>query len=478
MKKFRFVLLLLILLGGGCMSTSDNNASDESSNGVFSYFTKLYQENVSESGILSPYIRFVKGVYTADGYILGGSVVKDVNDVNHRGEDGLILKTDQNGNILWKKIIYYNGTEDRSSDVNENFGVAARNGNETVFISDVYPKGSIFYGCFPMIVKIDSDGNILFKGYFYYAGTDVKSISIKDAVYLNGYTYAVGTAVLLLDDGSGTVSEKDEGVILRINNNTGETEVYTYINSYRYIHFTAVGVYNDTLYIGGNLYNDNIQKGLLMSVLVKGDELFPQFSKEFVVKDVNSSREYTDVKGVVADEKGVSLITRDNLNSTAFVNIYLMNFDFNGTVKSMNLFKTSTYYSYYRGMVNNGDTLTVSAANLIGIKIDRNSGDVLSVIQGTSGWYDGIGEAENGKFLTFGHDGADVKEKIYKVDFDIKNCENVTVDPTYEKSADILGQLEIKDAEYYGLTVYNNLVKSDNVVVEDTDVDVVDVCTQ
>lgn len=172
-----------------------------------------------------------------DSYITVGSYVSKASQIDLMTRDGLIVKFDKNGKIIWKNRFQILGDTEfyRIKEDTDGYVVVGQSIYENMEIGNHDGGGGI-------IVKYDKNGEVIWSGN--HGGN--KSGSFFDFVKVNNEYYCVGK------DGS------NYGVIVKFDSNGSKIKYYnTYYADYSFktdnFGFTSVTYYDNKLYISGTI---------------------------------------------------------------------------------------------------------------------------------------------------------------------------------------------------------------------------------
>jgi len=474
MKASKYLLItagLVMMLGcGGGDDSSSHDGTDVIQKEVFE---KVYSKtDVQTSAALQPVVNLYRGVNGGGYYALSGTVAADQNNVDHRGLDALLVKTDTHGNILWSRAFRYDGNETKIYDVNERFDVLSVTGDGIIAASTVYPNGSAtVYN--PMIVKVDFDGNKVWGAYYYDQSGNIVSMKINRAVNADAYTYAVGYAVIKLPNNN----TQKKGVLLKIDNQTGDVKAYVYDNG-EDIVFNSLKYSSGKLYVTGNVVYNYLQMGLLSIMDVAGSQPEEDGAYRYIRKtDDGHYYESSDLQGIEVDGENLYMIYSDKNPGTDYVNPIYIKTSSHGSVQEAWQFGTSTYYSYFTNMYLNNQKLYIGIMNTSAYVVNPQNSEFEKVISGVAGWQDYVFKNENGDAVVLMHDGINsIESKLAKIDTSIEtNCTNVYSVQRAHQPFSVIASVEVYDASYGNLSEYV-LSKKENIAAEDVNLSQRTVC--
>jgi prepilin-type N-terminal cleavage/methylation domain-containing protein len=207
-----------------------------------------------------------------DNYIAVGSSYSsdmDLTGLNKGEEDAIIVKYDNNGNVLWKKN--YGGTvaeRYNSVAISDTGYVAVGSSNSTNGDLSGLSKGDSD----AIIVKYDENGNILWKKNF--GGTS--SDSYNSVVTTSGGYVAVGSSMSTNGDLSGLNKGYQDGIIVKYDENGNIIWKKTYGGSSYDHYYDIANITNGYMVVGGSESTDGdltgLNKGEWDATLVKYDE--------------------------------------------------------------------------------------------------------------------------------------------------------------------------------------------------------------
>jgi len=235
----------------------------------------LWKKNFGGSGS----DEFYSVIVVADGIIAVGNVASNSFGNGHLAEmsgngntDAIVVKYDNDGNILWKKIFGGNGIDKYRSifSVSDGFIVQGSSDNESFGngdLADLEGKGDVDV----VIVKYDNDGNILWKrsfggkGYDEYCSLNALTDGFILAGYLDTNSFGNGDWADVTEGGTAILVKFDnDGNVLWKRNFGGDSDI-----------FWSAASANGGIIAAGEFYNDDWEdinrKGSTNAVVVKFD---------------------------------------------------------------------------------------------------------------------------------------------------------------------------------------------------------------
>jgi hypothetical protein len=336
-KTLISITMLTAFLFFGC-----GTVNDESS------FLKKYSLKTVQTDAKTAKLIISSLANTTDGYIMTGSISVDQQNTDNRGEDGLLLKTDSNGNIekaLY--IMYYDENIARTYPVNENFyDIAKSTNNKYLAITQISPTG-VYTEATTFLTLFDDNLNIITAGTY---NTSIGGLYIRHVKPLNDGTFLlIGDAEAAYDQ-YGNIVTLGAVVKMDIYGNVLWAKSYTtteYYENYGYgsttgddWHYNDAAVTDDAIYISGYSINSFAQSSILLIKLDLNGNLI--WAKEYNRKD---DENYYPATGydIVSVDNYLYLPFKDNDNTYTINNYGMLKIDYNGNVVDNKIYYNDNY---------------------------------------------------------------------------------------------------------------------------------------
>ncbi len=262
-------------------SNNQNNKSLEKATlSIYNSSNQKLLEKVYSSGYNS---NFYDVIYDDENYIAVGSFESTKSDYRQGNELALLVKFDNNGEIIFDKDFEVKSDSLYKSVINTQDGyiVCGKSINTS---SQIGNSGAV-------LVKYDKDGNEIWRNY-----QGNINAAYNDLLYVDNKIYVVG-----VDNNIG---------ILSIFDNDGNLIRNIYHDNLSNTGLTSIVLCNDQLIVSGGKIIDNLEHGVIISYSLNGD-----YIKEVVYEEKNTTYH--------------KLLVDSNKNIIVVGNIYSNNNDIN-----------------------------------------------------------------------------------------------------------------------------------------------------
>jgi hypothetical protein len=340
------LLLPIALLFLGCGLSNDTDTKNEEPV-IQTPFLKSYSLKTTQPNAITAKVIISSSTSSDDGYIMTGSISIDQNNTNNRGEDGLILKTDNNGNLIKSiYVMYYNSNINPTYAVNENFYDVAKSADIYLTITQISPTGS-YSTKSTFLAFFDKDLNIKTAGLYKTSFGGVYAKHVK--AFNDGSFLLIGDADVTQDSYGniikiGTVTKIDANgnVIWSKSYNSPEYYVnYGYgASSGDNWYYSNAVITKDAIYISGYFINSFAQSSILLIKLdLNGNFIW---AKEY-------NRKYNDNYypsigfDIINVNNNLIIPFKDNDNQYTIESYGSLKVDYNGNVIDNKIYYHSTY---------------------------------------------------------------------------------------------------------------------------------------
>lgn len=260
------------LTGDGYVAVGSNNNNDnhyeKAKLSVYNFSSEIVMEKIYNKGYNSTYYDVIS---VEDGYVAVGSYESTKNELKSGNRTAFIVKYDKLGNILFEKDFNVLG--------NSKFvGVVEVDNHYIVCGQSIYKNKDTTSEGSAILMKYDKEGNELWRK----NSGETNSAIYKDLVVSDGTIFVVG------------LDKNNQGVIAKYNLD-GDLLNNKYYESVENIGFTAIDIFNNSLYVTTSKYDN----GKMVATLVNYDcEL------DIMNEVVYSTNNNTSYENLVIDENG------------------------------------------------------------------------------------------------------------------------------------------------------------------------------
>lgn len=309
-----------IAVGSGTFTEEENN--NEGREGIIVKYDKDGNVVWEKTYSVVTNTRFNKVIEVSDGYVVvGQSIYATMEMGNHTTGGGIIVKYDFDGNEVWH---------------NNHGGMKSGNFNDVVLVNgDLYVAGKDATDS-ANLVKYSSDGKYLWhKNYSY---TD--KIGFSGIAYLDNALYLVGSKKILpegIGDNDKRNTDNTDALVVKYDLNGKKLDEYTYGGS-KLERFNSAIVVDDTLYLVGYTNSEDLNNdidGTNEGIIVKMNKS-GEFEDSFVLNgnkdDILTNIIYSEDKFIVSgytNSKTGRITTKQNNGKDYFGRLIILDKDFN-----------------------------------------------------------------------------------------------------------------------------------------------------